>query len=275
MANSAYASGINLDALMVPVKAATIYTAQEQSLFLGGQLIPVINVPAGSASAQVPVLGSVTATKLTAEAAPGVDLESVLPADTKNTIAVDIHAARAVLRDLGGIDPNELGRVLGNSVAASFDADVIAAMDGLTAKSAPTDIGAVDIDDIFEVVGQIRAAGEMTQLYGVISPTAATELLKSIGDVAYAGGDFQTEALRNGFLGTIAGVRMFMSAHAENATKMGYVFGQDALRIAMQKNVDIEVQRRAAAVGFDVVASLHAGVGVVDATRGVTMVDAA
>lgn len=83
MANSAYASGINLDALMVPVKAATIYTAQEQSLFLGGQLIPVINVPAGSASAQVPVLGSVTATKLTAEAAPGVDLESVLPADTK------------------------------------------------------------------------------------------------------------------------------------------------------------------------------------------------
>ena len=275
MANSAYASGINLDALMVPVKAATIYTAQEQSLFLGGQLIPVINVPAGSASAQVPVLGSVTATKLTAEAAPGVDLESVLPADTKNTIAVDIHAARAVLRDLGGIDPNELGRVLGNSVAASFDADVITAMDSLTAKSAPTDIGAVDVDDIFEVVGQIRAAGEMTQLYGVISPTAATELLKSIGDVAYAGGDFQTEALRNGFLGTIAGVRMFMSAHAESATKMGYVFGQDALRIAMQKNVDIEVQRRAAAVGFDVVASLHAGVGVVDATRGVTMVDAA
>lgn len=275
MANSAYASGINLDALMVPVKAATIYTAQEQSLFLGGQLIPVINVPAGSASAQVPVLGSVTATKLTAEAAPGVDLESVLPSDTKNTIAVDIHAARAVLRDLGGIDPNELGRVLGNAVAASFDADVITAMDSLTAKATPTDIGAVDIDDIFEVVGQIRAAGEMTQLYGVISPSAATELLKSIGDAAYAGGDFQTEALRNGFLGTIAGVRMFMSAHAESATKMGYVFGQDALRIAMQKNVDIEVQRRAAAVGFDVVASLHAGVGVVDATRGVTMVDAA
>ena len=275
MANSAYASGINLDALMVPVKAATIYTAQEQSLFLGGQLIPVINVPAGSASAQVPVLGSVTATKLTAEATPGADLDSVLPADTKNTIAVDIHAARAVLRDLGGIDPNELGRVLGNSVAASFDQDVLAAMDSLTAKSAPTDIGAVDIDDIFEVVGQIRAAGEMTQLYGVISPTAATELLKSIGDAAYAGGDFQTEALRNGFLGTVAGFRMFMSAHAENATKMGYVFGQDALRIAMQKNVDIEVQRRAAAVGFDVVASLHAGVGVVDATRGVKMVDAA
>ena len=43
------------------------------------------------------------------------------------------------------------------------------------------------------------------------------------------------------------------------------IFGQDAMRIAMQKNVDLEVERRAAAVGFDVVASLHAGVGLVDA----------
>jgi hypothetical protein len=43
----------------------------------------------------------------------------------------------------------------------------------------------------------------------------------------------------------------------------------------MFKNVDLEVQRRAAAVGNDIVASLHAGVGLVDAARGVTLVDAA
>jgi hypothetical protein len=56
---------------------------------------------------------------------------------------------------------------------------------------------------------------------------------------------------------------------------MGYVFGRDAARIAMQRNVDIEIGRRPEAVGFDVVASVHAGVGVVDATRGVKLVDAA
>ena len=39
--------------------------------------------------------------------------------------------------------------------------------------------------------------------------------------------------------------------------------------------VDVEVGRRTEAVGFDVVASIHAGVGVVDATRGIKMVDAA
>jgi hypothetical protein len=41
----------------------------------------------------------------------------------------------------------------------------------------------------------------------------------------------------------------------------------------MQKNADIEVQRRAAAVGNDVVASIHAGVGVVDANRGVQLIN--
>jgi hypothetical protein len=46
------------------------------------------------------------------------------------------------------------------------------------------------------------------------------------------------------------------------------IFGQDAMRIGMQKNVDLEIARRAEAVGFDVVASLHAAVGMIDAGRG-------
>jgi len=45
------------------------------------------------------------------------------------------------------------------------------------------------------------------------------------------------------------------------------------MRIAMQKNVDIEVARRPEAVGSDIVSSLHAGVGVIDAGRGVKMVN--
>ena len=275
MANSAYASGINLDALMVNTKAATVYAAQESSLYLSGGIVPMVNVPAGSITAQVPVMGAVTATKLSAEAAPGVDLDAVLPADVKKQITLDLHAARSVVRDLGGISPDEIGRSLGQAVAKQFDVACIAALDSLEAKDAPTDIGTVDVNDILEMVGQIRGNGEMGQLYAVISPTAAVELMKNIGTDAYAGGDFQTEALRNGFLGKVAGVNMFMSAHVEHATKMGYMFGADAARIAMGRNLDVEVGRRTEAVGFDVVASIHAGVGVVDATRGIKMVDAA
>ena len=45
------------------------------------------------------------------------------------------------------------------------------------------------------------------------------------------------------------------------------MFGTDAMRIALQRNVDVEVARRAEAVGNDIVASLHAGVGLTDAAR--------
>ena len=266
----AYNTAYDLDALVVATKAATVYTAQENSLFLGGGLIPMVNLPAGSISAQIPVMGSVTASKLTSASHDAEDFAALGVADTKVTITANIYAARDVLRDLGAIDPSELGRVLGQSVAKAFDSDVITAMNSLTASTGDSD--PVNVDAIFNAVAQIRGAGEMGQLYGILSPAQAANLMKAIGSAAYAGGTFQSEALTNGFLANVGGVRLFQSAYVSGTNK-GFIFSQDALRIAMFKNVDLEVQRRAAAVGNDIVASLHAGVGVIDATRGVKLVN--
>jgi len=269
----AYNTAYDLESLMVNTKAATVYTAQENSLFLGGSLIPAVNLPAGSIVAQVPVMGSVTAEKITsADPDARDDFSAQLVTDTKVTIEANIYAARQVLRDLGGIDANETGRVLGNSVSAAFDADCIAAMNGLTASTADSD--PVTMDALFDAVAQIRGAGEMGGLVGILSPAEAANLMKAVGTAAYAGGDFQTEGLRNGFIGKIAGISMFQSAYVSGVNK-GFIFGQDALRVAMFKNVDVEVQRRAAAVGNDIIANLHAGVGVVDATRGVKLINVA
>lgn len=263
----------DLESLVVNTKAATVYTAHEQSLFLGGQLVNMVNLPAGSITAQIPVMGSVTAEKL-GSADPDAldDFTALTVTDTKVTIESNIYAARHVMRDLGGIDPQETGRVLGNAIQAKFDADVIAAMNGLTASTSDSD--PMTIDALFDAAAQIRGTGETGSLIGVVSPVEAANLMKDVGSTAYAGGDFQTEALRNGFVGTIAGIRMFQSSYISGANK-GFIFAQDALRIAMFKNVDLEVQRRAEAVGNDIVASLHAGVGVVDATRGVKLVNVA
>ena len=269
MANE-YLSGFSLEGLVVPTKAATIYTAQETSLFLPGVMVPTVNVPAGSQSAQVPLLGEVSATTVSSETAG--DLAAEVIADTTATIPVNLYAARSVVRDLGGIDPAELGRVLGNSVAKAYDTAVLTAMaTDLTASTSDSD--PLSADAIFDAVAQIRGAGEMGQLNAVISTSAAATLMKSLfANGNFGGGDFQTEALRNGFVGSFAGVNMFQSALVPPAHQ-GFIFGQDALRLAMQKGVDIEVQRRAAAVGNDVVASIHAGVGVVDATRGIQLIN--
>jgi|TARA_B110000459_G_scaffold197103_1_gene240057 hypothetical protein len=268
MANSAFASGFNTDALFVAAKAATIYAAHEQSLFLGGGMIPVVNAPNGLL--QVPELAAVAATTLTSEASTGVDLDSVLSADTKNVIQCDIFAARSVLRDLGNIDPSEIGRVLGNSVSKAFDTAVVAAMNGLTASTSDSD--PMTVDALFDAVAQIRGNGETGPLMGVVSTVEAANLMKAIGTAAYGGGDFQSEAMRNGFLGQIAGVRLFQSSYVTGTNK-GFIFAGDAMRIAMQQNVGIETARRPEAVGQDIVASLHAGVGVIDAGRGVKLIN--
>jgi len=269
MANE-YLSGFSLEGLVTPTKAATIYTAQEQSLFLSGQIVPIVNVPAGSQSAQVPVLGEVTATTVASETAG--DLSAEVIADTTTTIPVNLYAVRSVVRDLGGIDPAELGRVLGNSVAKAFDTAVMTDMAAnLTAST--TDSVPMTGNSIFDAVAQIRGAGEMGQLYGILSTAEAANLMKNLfANGNFAGGDFQTEALRNGYVGTYGGVQMFQSALVP-AAHSGFIFGADAARLAMQKNVDIEVQRRAAAVGFDVVASIHGGAKVVDATRGIQLIN--
>ena len=267
----AFNTAYDLESLMVNTKAATVYTAHENSLFLGGGIIPMVNLPAGSFTAQIPVMGSVVAQSLTSADPDAVDdFTALTVTDTKVTINANIYAARHVMRDLGGIDPQETGRVLGNAIQAKFDADVVTAMNGLTASTSDSD--PMTVDALFDAAAQIRGAGETGALIGIVSPAEAANLMKDVGSAAYGGGDFQSEAMRNGFLGQIAGIRMFQSSYISGANK-GFVFGQDALRIAMFKNVDLEVARRAEAVGNDIVANLHAGVGVIDATRGIKLVN--
>lgn len=272
-ATDQYMSGLNSDSLFVPVKAAAVYTAQETSLFLGGQMIPVIQAPNGSA--QVPFLTSVSASTVSSEADPGADLTVTTPGGTKNTVTADLIAARTVIRDLGNIDAGEVGRVLGNAVAVAFDTAVYTALDAINPAYDYNNSGSTTlaVDDIFEAVQTIRDNGETGQLMGVLSPAIATDLMKDVGSQAFAGGDFQTEAMRNGFVGTIAGVQLFMSSNVSGMSNNsnGFIFGKDAARIAMQANVDIEVGRRTAAVGNDVVAHLHAGVGVIDENRAVRL----
>ena len=283
MANSAYASGLNLDAMMVPVKAATVYAAQENSLYLPGGIVPVISVPAGSASAQVPVMGSVTATTITSEGIGGSgdpqDFETKLPSDTKKTISLELTAARTVLRDLGGVDTADMGRILGNAIATSFDSAVTKTFAGLTEQELAGTGTALGIDAIFTAIATIRGAGENGQLVGVVSTDAYAALMAEIGSSAYAGGEFQNGAMRTGFFGHIAGVNCFVSSYLNNTVlgsavnpKMA-IMSRDAVKAATQGGVKLEVARRPEAVGYDIVASLAHGQSVVDATRGVLIID--
>jgi len=189
---------------------------------------------------------------------------------------LDLLAARTVLRDLGGIDTNDMGRIMGNAIASKVDALVSAKLGQLTAQEATTNL----LDELYEAIGTIRAAGETGPLNCVVSAAAYQGFMTVIGSSAFAGGETQNAAMRSGFIGMIAGTPCYVSSHL-NDTNTGLtdtkfaVFSGDALRMAMQGGVNVEVERRAAAVGNDIVASAAFGVDVIDATRGVVVQDAA
>ena len=263
--------------MVVPVKAATVFAAHENSLYLPGTIVPKVEVPAGSASAQVPLMGSVTATTITSEAAPGTDFDTVIPTDTKQTINLSLHAARTVLRDLGGIDVNDMGRIMGNAIATAVDKEITSKFVGMTEQEITS--GNLDTAEVFKAVGTIRGNGEGGQLFGIVSSDAYADLLGDIGGSAFAGGEFQNSAMRTGFFGNIAGVQCFVSSYLNNTTlgsavnpKMA-IFSADAMKMAAQGGVNVEVARRPEAVGFDVVASMAQGAKLIDASRSVIIID--
>lgn len=285
MANSKYISGLDLTELMVPTKAATVFAAQEASLYMSGGLIPMLEVPAGSTQIKVPKLAKVAdPTVMTSEAATGVDIDTVIPVDSSVNLDLGLYASRSVVRDIGGISTDEIGRVLGNSIASAFDKKITTQFASLT----PQEIAGaaattkLNVDHIFEAVGTIRGSGETGELFGIVGTNTYAELMNSIGGSAFAGGEFQNSAMRNGFFGKIAGVPLFVSSYL-NDTDMGTsnkrpaaaIMSRDAVKGAMQGGVNLEIARRPEAVGFDIVASVAMGANVVDATRGVIIIDAA
>jgi len=282
-----YASGFSLTDLMVPTKAATIFAAQESSLYMGGALVPMLNCPAGSTQVKVPKLAKITdptVVSTEADSTTGIgDISVTAMSDSSVAINLGLYASRSVVRDLGGVDTNEIGRVLGNSIASVWDKAVTASFAGLTEQEMGA--GAANtlaVSDIFEAVATIRGNGETGALFGIIGTNQYAALMADIGGSAFAGGEFQNTAMRNGYFGTIAGVPLYVSSYV-NDTDMGTtahkpaacIMSADAVKGATQGGVNLEISRRPEAVGFDVVASLAAGVAVTDATRGVIIIDEA
>jgi len=278
-----YASGFSLPELMVPTQAATIFAAQENSLYLPGVLIPTVNVPAGSDSVKVAKMDAVAAQTVTSEADPGVDLNVLKPGTSPVTMDLELIAARSVLRDIGGVNPADLGRTMGNAISAKVDAMVSASMGNLTAQES---LGVNLMHELYKAIGTIREGdngvtsfGETGPLNCVISAAAYSTFMQEIGSSAFANADIQNAAMRSGYIGTLAGVPCYVSA-ALNDTNTGLtntkfaVFSQDAMRLAMQGGVQLESDRRASAVGTDIVSSLAFQVAVIDASRGVIVQDA-
>ena len=83
--------------------------------------------------------------------------------------------------------------------------------------------------------------------------------------------ELSNEAMRSGFVGTIAGVQIFESSNISvdgSDDSIGGVFSQDALALAMMQDLKIESQRDASLRADEIVATAVYGVGELNDTNG-------
>ena len=261
-----------LDDLFVNIVAQARFTAEEQSLMLG--LVTQYNI-AGQAgkTVQVPKYPAITAADLT---------EGTAPSDTDvSTSSVTVTCAEVgnsvLLTDLAamgaGNPAEELGTVLGNAIATKIDSDLIALFSGFSSSlgGAGTEI---TVADLFKAAATLRAAKVTGSMAAVVHPFQAYQLKAGLTNTFANpnGGDLQNEAMRNGYVGSIAGIDVYESANVSidgSDDAVAGVFAPEALAIAIKRDFNLETQRNATRRGTEMVATAIYGVAELDDSYGV------
>jgi len=263
-----------LDDLFANIIAQARFTAEEESLMMG--LVTMYNIgdEAGK-TIQVPKYPAVTAADLT----EGTDMSSSTVSTSSVTITVGEVGAQVVLTDvaaMGAGNPAEdLGTVLGNSVATKIDTDLIALFDGFSTAlgGAGTEI---TVADIFKAAATLRNAKAQGDIFAVVHPFQAYQLKANLTNTFANpnGGTAQNTAMVNSYVGTIAGVDIYESSNITvdgSDDAKGAVFSREALAIAMKRDFQIETQRDASLRAFELNATAVYGVGELDDSYGVEM----
>ena len=263
-----------LDDLFANIIAQARFTAEEESLMLG--LVTQYNIgdEAGK-TIQVPKYPAITAADLT----EGTDMSSSTVSTSSVNITVGEVGAQVVLTDLAamgaGNPAEELGTVLGNSIATKMDKDLIALFDGFSSA-----LGAagqeITVADLFKAAATLRTNKAQGEIFAVVHPYQAYQLKANLTNTFANpnGGVAQNTAMVNAYVGTIAGMDVYESANITidgSDDAKAAVFSREALAIAMKRDFQIEAQRDASLRAFELNATAIYGVGGLDDSYGVEM----
>jgi len=262
-----------LNDLLPQIVAEAMFQAQEKSIMRG--LVRNFTMPLNSGkSIVVPTYPTVAA----AAVAEGTDLSNTAVSTGGATLTVSEVGVMTTVTDLAirSSASNviaDIGKVFGEGIAKKIDQDLMSNFDNFSTEVGDG-TGAISVNSIFQAVANLRANGvPSTDLACVLHPMVAYDLKAAIGASAYAGGDLQTEALRSGYVGTLAGVPIFESSNMSNTGNAGdykgAVFHRDALGLAMMQDIQIETQRDASLRASELVSTAVYGHGEIFDSYGV------
>ena len=168
----------------------------------------------------------------------------------------------------------DIGKLFGEAIAKKMDQDLLALFDGFS-TAVGTDSSALTPATIFNAASTLRALGlPVDETYCVLHPKVAFDLKSGLTNT-FAGlsTDLSNEALRGGFIGQIAGIKIFETGNMANTGTAGDfkggMFHKDALGLAMMQDIKIETQRDASLRADEIVATAVYGVGELHDSYGV------
>ena len=273
MANESTSS--TLSELYTEIVAEAQFVASEKSIMRN--LVKNYAISGGGKAVEVPVYAQVSA----AAVAEATDLSNTAIDPTSVTITASEVGVMTTLTDLArNSAPRnvaaDIGKLFGEALARKQDADLTALFDGFSVTLGDGTT-AISPAVIFNALSTLRAnALPANECAVVVHPKIAYDLKSGLTNT-FAGLDTETsnEALRAGFVGTLAGMRIFETSNMANTGTAGDykggAFHKDALAIAMMQDVKIETQRDASLRADEIVATSVYGVGEIHDSYGVEL----
>jgi HK97 family phage major capsid protein len=274
MANESTSS--TLSELYTEIVAEAQFVASEQSIMRN--LVRNYAISGGGKAVEVPVYSAVSA----AAVSEATDLSNTAIDPSSVTITAAEVGVMTTLTDLArNAAPRnvaaDIGRLFGEAIAKKQDQDLIALFDGFS-TAIGDGTGAISAAVIFNALSTLRGnALNVNECAVVLHPKIAYDLKANLTNTfANANGnDLANEALRSGFVGSLAGMRIFETSNMSNTGTAGDykggAFHRDAIALAEMQGLKIETQRDASLRADEIVATAVYGVGEIHDTYGVEL----
>tara|TARA_B100000900_G_scaffold311763_1_gene270568 strand:- start:668 stop:1510 length:843 start_codon:yes stop_codon:yes gene_type:complete len=271
MANESTSS--TLSELYTEIVAEAQFVINEKSIMKN--LVKNYAISGGGKSVEVPIYAQVSAGAVS-EAS---DLSNTAINPSSVTITASEVGIMTTLTDLARNSAprnvaGDIGKLFGEAIAKKMDQDLLALFDGFS-TAVGTDSSALTPATIFNAASTLRALGlPVDETYCVLHPKVAFDLKSGLTNT-FAGlsTDLSNEALRSGFIGQIAGIKIFETGNMANTGTTGDfkggMFHKDALGLAMMQDIKIETQRDASLRADEIVATAVYGVGELHDSYGV------
>ena len=267
----------SLNDLLPLIRQEALFVASERSI-MRGLVKNYTLAPGQGKTVSVPIYPIQTAAVIS----EGSEVTDTTVSTNVADLTIGTVAIRTLLTDLARASAAsnvvaDLGKLFGEAIARKMDTDLTALFSSFDAPTAGTTV--ITAQQIFQAVAKLKASAVPTDgMVCVIHPEIAFDLkaaLTTTGNTPFtagAFGDVANEAMRQGFVGTLAGIPVYETSNMANSGSagnyIGAIFQTEALGLGMIGDIAIETQRRASFLGDDIVCSAYYGTGTLQTNYG-------